>query len=237
MDKHSTDKINIAIDGYSACGKSTLAIDLAECLKYIYLDSGAMYRAVTLYFQKKGLNYLDSNDLDKGLESIEIGFDRSEGDAIIVLNGEDVSKEIRSLKVTDEVSQIAKISEIRRFLVAKQQRIAENKGVIMEGRDIGTVVLPRAEFKIFLTAESSTRVNRRYLQLKQAGIKASRESIKKNLEERDRIDSNRKDSPLKCAEDAMVIDNTHMSTKDQLFFVLKELAKRFPLIKNYCKPG
>jgi CMP/dCMP kinase len=228
-------KINIAIDGYSGCGKSTLARDLANCLNYIYLDSGAMYRAVTLYFLREGLDYSNPDVLKKALKNIRISFDQSGGNPVLLLNGKAVDRDIRSVEVNSEVSQIAKISKIRRFLVEKQQRIAESKGVIMEGRDIGTVVLPKAEYKLFLTADTDTRTERRYQQLKEAGSEVEREKIRANLRERDQIDSNRKDSPLRRAKDARRLDNTRLSRKGQLIEVLRDIKGRFPFLEMKCE--
>ncbi|TVQ44700.1 MAG: (d)CMP kinase [Saprospirales bacterium] len=228
-------RINIAIDGYSGCGKSTLAKEIADCLHYIYLDSGAMYRAVTHYFQENKIDYLQEDQLLKALENINIRFERKNVESLIFLNNENISKQIRTLKVSNEVSKTAALSPIRRFLVAKQKKLAINKGVIMEGRDIGTVVLPDAEYKLFLTAQTEVRVERRFRQLKESGSKVSKESIRKNLEQRDFIDSSRKDSPLKCADDALILDNTNFTREEQLNFVLNDLRKKFPFIVNYCE--
>ncbi len=235
MQSKPAHKINIAIDGYSGCGKSTLAKDLAECLNYIYLDSGAMYRAVTLYFLQENIDYSDASQLSSALQNIRISFDQSGRNPVLLLNGEPVESELRSVEVNSEVSQIAKISEIRRFLVEKQQRIAQKKGVIMEGRDIGTVVLPEAEYKLFLTADTDTRTERRFQQLKDAGTPVDWGKIRENLIERDRIDSSRKDSPLRKAEDANTLDNTNLSRKSQLIKVLKELKEEFPGIHIPCE--
>ncbi|TVR83651.1 MAG: (d)CMP kinase [Saprospirales bacterium] len=231
MHPTATEKINIAIDGYSGCGKSTLAKDLARCLNYIYLDSGAMYRAVTLFFQHSHLDYLRADELEQGLKDINITFDHSGEQPQMLLNGENVEKQIRSQTVNEEVSQIARVSVIRRFLVEKQKRIARNKGVIMEGRDIGTVVLPSAEYKLFLTAETETRVNRRYEQLMESDGKVDIDSIRKNLIERDRIDSSRKDSPLRKAADAIVLDNTNLSREQQLLWVVEDILRHFNFIQ------
>lgn len=235
MPKAPERRINIAIDGYSGCGKSTLAKEIADCLHYVYLDSGAMYRAVTYYIQENKIDYLKEDQLLKALEKINIRFDRKNGESLIFLNEVNVSKQIRTLKVSNEVSKTAALSPIRRFLVAKQKKLADKKGVIMEGRDIGTVVLPDAEYKLFLTAQTEVRVERRYRQLKESGSKASRESIRKNLEHRDFIDSSRKDSPLKCADDALILDNTNFTREEQLQFVLNDIEKKFPFIENYCQ--
>nr|MBS0037934.1 (d)CMP kinase [Saprospiraceae bacterium] len=234
MFKKPATKINIAIDGYSGCGKSTLAIDLAECLRYIYLDSGAMYRAVTLFFQQTHWDYRNPQQLQSALSEISIRFERNHQSAILLLNDRDVSSEIRNMKVTAQVSEIAKISAIRKFLVAKQKKSAAKKGVIMEGRDIGTVVLPNAEYKLFLTADTEVRVERRFLQLQQMGQIVDRGEIRKNLEDRDRIDSTREDSPLKCAEDSLILDTSNMDTLEQRNFVLRDLEKKFPRISNFC---
>ena len=234
MSENTHSKINIAIDGYSGCGKSTLARDLAECLKYNYLDSGSMYRAVTFFFQNSHWDYNQPDQLKKALSEINISFKRVNNHSLLFLNDRDVSAEIRSMKVTSEVSQIAKISEIRKFLVYKQQKASVEKGVIMEGRDIGTVVLPQAEYKLFLTADTDIRVERRYLQLLEGGQKVLKEDIQHNLEERDRIDSTRADSPLMCADDALILDTSFMDTTEQRNYVLRDIGKKFPQVKNYC---
>lgn len=235
MPEATDKKINIAIDGYSGCGKSTLAKELADCLHYVYLDSGAMYRAVTFYFQENHIDYENEDKLLKALEQINIRFDRKNGESLIFLNEVDVSRQIRTLRVSNEVSKTAAISPIRRFLVAKQKKLAVKKGVIMEGRDIGTVVLPEAEYKLFITAQTDIRVERRYRQLKESGSTVSLESIRKNLEERDFIDSTRKDSPLLCADDAIILDNSHFTREEQLNFVIQDIRKKFPFIVNYCE--
>ncbi len=209
-------KIIIAIDGYSSCGKSTLAKGLAKKLHYAYLDSGAMYRAVTLYFIE---NHIDFNDLAVvrvALDNIEIDFRRIEGMNHCFLNDRDVEREIRSMQVSELVSPVSTISIVRRAMVRQQQNMGKRRGIVADGRDIGTVVFPDAELKIFLTADPDVRTSRRHLELAAKGIEADWDDIKANLLERDRIDSSRADSPLRQAEDAVVLDNTLLSEAEQL---------------------
>ncbi|GAB4491253.1 MAG: (d)CMP kinase [Saprospiraceae bacterium] len=209
-------RIIIAIDGYSACGKSTLAKGLAKSLHYAYLDSGAMYRAVTLYFLDNQIDYNDEAAVEKALEHIEIHFERIEGQNRTFLNGEDVERKIREMRVTEHVSRVSAISAVRRAMVRQQQAMGKRRGLVADGRDIGTVVFPDAELKIFLVADLDVRTSRRHLELAANGIDAEWEDVKKNLLERDRIDSTRADSPLRQAEDAVVIDNTLLSVEEQL---------------------
>jgi cytidylate kinase len=208
--------IAIAIDGLSSCGKSTLARDLAEALQYTYVDSGAMYRAVTLYFLQNNLDYTQSEVVDKALSNIVIRFSSDPENPGVLLNGEHVEKNIREKSVTEHVSPVATISNVRRFLVGQQQQMGKDKAIVMDGRDIGTVVFPNAELKLFLKAELATRTLRRYKELLGRGINYSREEIQSNLEERDRIDSTREDSPLTIASDAVVLDNTNLNREEQI---------------------
>ncbi len=212
-------KITIAVDGHSSCGKSTLARDLAAKLRYTYVDSGAMYRAVTLYFLRRGIKLEDREALAAALSDIVIRF--AAADNHTLLNGQDVEQEIREAAVSGFVSQVAAVSAVRRALVRLQQEMGREKGLVMDGRDIGTVVFPDAELKIFLTAELGVRVRRRYEELKSKGIAATLEEVKENLNMRDHIDSTREDSPLRQAEDAIVIDNSHLSREQQLSEALK----------------
>ena len=215
-----TRQMNIAIDGYSSCGKSTLARELATALGYTYVDTGAMYRAVTLHFLRNDVKLDDADAVNESLAGIEIEFNLVDDAPRTCLNGEDVEDEIRTLEVTFHVSPVSAISAVRRKLVEQQQRIAESGGVIMEGRDIGTVVLPSAEVKLFVTADTETRVDRRYRELKARGKETTREEVRKSIEERDRIDTTREDSPLRQAEDAILIDNSNMTREEQLQYAL-----------------
>lgn len=215
--------INIAIDGYSSTGKSTLARELAQSLNYRYIDTGAMYRAVTLYALRKG--YIGHGAIsDKLLEDVdhlkvEFHFNKELGRAEIYLNDENVEGPIREMEVAREVSGIAAISEVRRFLVKAQQKMADHKRVVMDGRDIGTVVLPHAELKIFVTAREEIRVERRYQELMRRGKKVSKQEVKANLEQRDLMDTTRKDSPLRKADDARLLDNSAITRREQLALV------------------
>lgn len=217
-------RIIIAIDGHSACGKSTLAKGLARALHYAYLDSGAMYRAVTLYFLENQVNYNDPQEVDEALRHIEIHFERIDGQNRTFLNGKDVEHDIREMQVSEHVSPVSAISAVRRAMVLQQKSMGQRRGIVADGRDIGTVVFPDAELKIFLVADLDVRTSRRHLELASKGIDAEWEDIKKNLLERDRIDSTRADSPLHQAADAIVLDNTLLSEAQQLDKVLA-LAK------------
>jgi CMP/dCMP kinase len=209
-------KITIAIDGYSSCGKSTLAQALAKRLQYIHIDSGAMYRAVTLYFIRHKVDINNEGEVAAALEriSIHLGFD--EDVQVTWLNGVNVESVIRESEVNQFVSQVSTLSSVRKEMVAKQRRLGANKGLVMDGRDIGTVVFPDAELKLFLTADIDVRVERRWLELTNKGIEISREEVKDNLLRRDHIDSTRADSPLRKAEDATVIDTSYLTPKEQL---------------------
>jgi len=213
---HPTKKIIVAIDGYSSCGKSTLAKGMAKSLHYAYLDSGAMYRAVTLFFLRNKVDYHDPAAVEAALQQIEIHFERIGGQNHAFLNGEDVEHEIREMVVSEHVSPVSTISAIRRAMVRQQKSMGRRRGIVADGRDIGTVVFPDAELKIFLLAEPDVRTSRRHLELAAKGIDADWTSIQRNLLERDRIDSSRADSPLRQADDAMVIDNTLLSEEQQL---------------------
>lgn len=219
-------KITIAIDGYSSTGKSTVAKQLAKELKYVYVDTGAMYRAVTLYAMEKGFiseNHFDKEKLIKELSKVMIDFkiDKASGHIAVFLNHKNVEKEIRSLQVSNFVSPIATLSEVRKKLVKLQQELGKQKAVVMDGRDIGTVVFPDAELKIFMTASANTRAERRYQELLKRGDKVTFEEILHNVETRDYIDTTRKDSPLIKAIDAIEIDNTEMNLEDQFHTILQ----------------
>ncbi len=209
----STPSYTIAIDGYSACGKSTLARALARRLGYSYIDTGAMYRAVTLHLQRAGVDLDDDAAVKRAMHDLTISF--RPADNHVLLNDEDVESEIRGLGVSGEVSNVAALSRVRRAMVDQQRRMGADGGVILDGRDIGTVVFPDADLKLFVTAELETRVDRRLSELRDAGREVSREEVAANLEERDYIDSHRADSPLRQADDAVLLDNTHLDL-DQL---------------------
>jgi CMP/dCMP kinase len=213
-------KINIAIDGYSSTGKSTIAKQLASKLGYIYVDTGAMYRAVTLYAMQKSFiseDNLDKKSLIDNLDKIHLTFrfNPQLGFAEIYLNGLNVENDIRKLNVSHFVSKVAELSEVRSKLVEQQQEMGKNRGVVMDGRDIGTVVFPNAELKIFMTASSDIRAKRRYDELVLKGEKVSLDEVKKNIELRDKIDTTRADSPLIQAKDAILFDNSNLSKKEQ----------------------
>ena len=214
-------KIIVAIDGHSSCGKSTLARDLARVLGYAYIDSGAMYRAVTLFFLDNGIDWTDPEAVAKALQEIHIEFRATQSGNQTLLNGVLVEEDIRSMRVSDYVSPVSAISAVRRAMVAQQQLMSRQRGVVMDGRDIGTVVFRDAELKIFLTASTEVRVRRRYDELRAKGINISPEEVRANLFERDRIDSTREDSPLKQAEDARILDNTQLGREEQLALALQ----------------
>jgi cytidylate kinase len=211
----------IAIDGYSSCGKSTLAADLASALHYLHIDSGAMYRAVTLQFLRQQVALDQPESVAACLEQIQIDFHRTGTGYHTLLKGEDVEEEIRSFAVNRMVSPVAAISAVRKFLVAQQQRLGRAGSLVMDGRDIGTVVFPHAGLKIFLTASTEVRIERRFLELYVAGIHTTREEVAQSLAYRDLIDTTREDSPLRQADDAVVIDNTFLSREEQLNIALK----------------
>ncbi|MBL7750433.1 MAG: (d)CMP kinase [Chitinophagaceae bacterium] len=211
-------KIIITIDGWSSCGKSTLAKQLARELGYVYVDSGAMYRAITLYFLRNHVDWTDNAEVRKALEEISLAFHFNENSQTseIFLNEENVEYVIRDLVVAEKVSEVAAIREVREFAVAQQQQMGKKKGIVMDGRDIGTVVFPLAELKIFMTADNSVRVERRFKELFEKNPNVTIEEVKNNLEMRDYIDSNREVSPLRKAEDALVLDNTNITPEEQL---------------------
>lgn len=213
-------KIIIAIDGHSSCGKSTLAKALGNALNYAYISTGDMYRAVTLYFIENQVAINDTPAVLEALKHIKLHFVADENGNRIHLNGRDVSEEIRKMHVAELVSPVAVISEVRREMVRQQQDMGEQKGVVMDGRDIGTVVFPNAELKIFLTADVDVRAQRRFDELTAKGQHVNFEEVKKNLADRDHIDSTRADSPLRQADDAVVIDNTSLNHEQQLELAL-----------------
>ncbi len=224
-------KITIAIDGYSSCGKSTMAKNLAKEVGYIYVDTGAMYRSVTLYALKHHLfledGSVNTEELRKEMANIHITFKVNEetGRPDCYLNGELVEKQIRTLEVSNHVSPIAAIPFVREALVKQQQAMGEGKGVVMDGRDIGTTVFPNAELKIFVTADAQVRAQRRYDELKEKGMPANFDDILKNVEERDYIDTHREVSPLRKADDAAVLDNSHMTIPEQQEWLMSLFRK------------
>ena len=218
----------IAIDGFSSTGKSSISKVVADTLGLIHIDTGAMYRAITLFGLRNFKNEKQEIDLPKllqNLNEISLEFRENSGKLEIYLNGENVSKEIRTTEVSDNVSFIAKQPEVRERLVVLQRDIAERQGVIMDGRDIGTVVLPNADYKFFLTASADERARRRFLELQSLGIETTIEEVKQNLIERDRIDSEREISPLKQAEDAILIDNTNLNKEETIDLILSYIKK------------
>jgi cytidylate kinase len=224
-------KLRIAIDGYSSCGKSTFAKAIAKELKYIYIDSGAMYRAVTLYCMRKGWINKDSiniNGILNNLNNIEVSFNFNNHTEQYetILNSENIENEIRGIEVSGFVSRISQVPEVRARMVEVQRQIGINKGIVMDGRDIGTVVFPDAELKIFMTASIDIRAKRRYDELKAKGDSIDLEEIKRNIISRDIADENRDISPLRRAEDAVILDNSRMSVKDQMDWVMDIIKKR-----------
>ncbi len=221
-------RIIITIDGYSSCGKSTLAKQVAKELNYVFVDSGAMYRAITLYFFRNNIDLENKEAIIKAIGEIDLSFAYNEanGTSDMIMNGENVEVAIREMAISERVSLVAAIEEVRTFTVAEQQKNTINKGIVMDGRDIGTVVFPEAELKIFLTANPEIRVERRYLQLIKTNPLITKEEIKVNLESRDYIDTHREISPLRKADDAIVIDNSFMNREEQFALVLKLASER-----------
>jgi cytidylate kinase len=218
-------KITIAIDGFSSTGKSTLAKQLAKHLGYIYVDTGAMYRAVTLFAMQKGFitaTNFDKQELIANLSEVKLNFEYNSelGFAEMYLNDINVEKEIRTIEVSSFVSKVAEVSEVRAKLVEQQKEMGKNKAIVMDGRDIGTVVFPNAELKIFMTASAETRAQRRFDELQAKGDNVSYEDVLKNVQERDYIDTHRDDSPLIIADDAIEIDNSYLSREEQFAAVL-----------------
>jgi CMP/dCMP kinase len=223
---NSMKKIIITIDGYSSCGKSTLAKALANKLNYVFIDSGAMYRAITLYFLRNHVDWNSSGEVVKALENItlEFAFSKEEDTCEIYLNDENVEWLIRDMLVAENVSEVAAVKEVREFAVAEQRKMGKKKGIVMDGRDIGSTVFPKAELKIFLTADPAVRVERRFKEMLAKNPHITIDEVKSNLEMRDYIDSNREFSPLRMAKDAIVLDNSNLTTEEQLKIALK-LAK------------
>lgn len=224
----SAPKIVIAIDGYSSCGKSTLARQLAARLVYSYIDSGAMYRAITLYFLRNNIDLQDHGQILDALANIHLSFVYNEATekSDMCLNDEDVERNIRDMIVAEKVSEVAAIKEVRSFAVAQQKKMGKKKGLVMDGRDIGTVVFPDAELKIFMTAAPEVRVMRRFEELYPDNNQITLDEVRHNLELRDYIDSNREESPLRQADDAIVLDNSNMDRDEQLDMVLGWVKER-----------
>ena len=220
-------KIVIALDGFSSCGKSTTARHVAAVLHYAFVDSGAMYRAVALYFHRNDISLLDMNQVANALKEIEITFvfNPAKQSSDTYLNGENIENEIRMMFISDMVSQVSALPIVRHAMVALQQKMGEKKGIVMDGRDIGTVVFPKAELKIFMTAEPHIRAQRRKLELLQKGEDLPLEEIVENLRKRDEIDSNRSEGPLKRAVDAIDLDTSFRSMDEQVEFVLEHVRR------------
>ena len=212
----------ITIDGWSSCGKSTLAKQMAKALGYLYIDSGAMYRAITLYFLRNSIDWNVKKEVKEALQNLymEFQFNEKSQQSEIFLNGENVEYLIRDLIVAEKVSDVATIKEVRELAVAQQQQMGKKKGIVMDGRDIGTTVFPKAELKIFMTADISVRVERRFREMYEKNPNVTIEEVKSNLEMRDYIDSNREVSPLSKANDAVVLDNTNLTMEQQLKYAL-----------------
>lgn len=222
--------IIVAVDGFSSSGKSTLARRLAKAVGYRYIDSGAMYRAVTLWAMRHNLvntadHTVDTDTLSRHLDEIHIDFDVTSGSQVTLLNGENVEREIRTLEVSDNVSPVAAIAAVRHALTAMQQAMGREKGIVMDGRDIGTTVFPDAELKLYIDATAETRARRRLLELQQKGLPATYDEVLKNITERDRLDLTRKESPLRCAPDAIRLDNSMMTIEQQDAAVLEIFKK------------
>lgn len=222
------EKFTIAIDGYSSCGKSTLAKALAQDLNFLYVDSGAMYRAVTYYFLKNNIDLNNSEEVSRALSEIKIDLHHKNNQLIVLLNGEDISAAIRAMRISENVSAVSSIKAVRISMVKQQQALADRQHIIMDGRDIGTIVFPNAQLKIFMTAETKIRAQRRYDELISSHQEVSLEEVLNNIESRDLQDTTREESPLRRADDALLLDNSHMNQQEQLNFVKNELFKRYP---------
>ena len=228
---NNNNRIIIAIDGYSSCGKSTVAKEVARQLNYIYIDTGAMYRAVTLYCLRNGIidqGVINIGELEKQLHQIDVLFkyNPATDHNDIWLNGENVEEEIRQLTVSQNVSQVAAIPGVRKLLVSLQQAMGRDKGIVMDGRDIGTVVFPQAELKIFMTARADVRAQRRFDELVAKGEKVSYDQILENVTSRDHFDETRSESPLRRADDALLLDNSFISREEQMNWVLEQVNRR-----------
>jgi len=221
-------KIIIAIDGFSSCGKSTLAKAMAKALEYVFVDTGAMYRAIALYFLRNNISFTDNNSILVALDKIELRFkyNTESQKSDMYLNGENVEQEIREMRVSQKVSEVASIPAVRDFAVAQQQAMGVDKGIVMDGRDIGTVVFPNAELKLFVTADPAIRLERRYQELLQTNPSISKEEVSANLQQRDLMDSTREHSPLRQAEDALVLDNTNLDRAQQFELAMQWAKER-----------
>jgi cytidylate kinase len=221
--QHMQKKIIITIDGWSSCGKSTVAKQVAKLLNYVYIDSGAMYRAITLYFLRNHIDWTKTKAVTEALKeiSLEFRYNDNSTETEIYLNEENVEYVIRDLVIAEKVSEVAAIKEVREFAVAQQRAMGKKKGIVMDGRDIGTVVFPKAELKIFMTADNAVRVQRRFKELYEKNPNISIEEVKNNLELRDYLDSHREISPLRKADDAIELDNSDLTMEQQLAIVTK----------------
>lgn len=221
-------KIIITLDGYSSCGKSTLARHLANQLNYVFIDSGAMYRAITLYFLRQHIDWNNTEQVVAALKEINLYFEYNPltGQSDMYLNDENVESLIRDMLVSEKVSEVSAIKEVRAFAVAQQQEMGKKRGIVMDGRDIGTTVFPDAELKIFVTADPAVRVERRYKELFARNPSITLEEVQKNLEMRDYIDSNREHSPLRKADDAIILDNSQMTREEQMEVALNWAKER-----------
>lgn len=215
----------VAIDGYSSCGKSTVAKALAKELNFVFVDSGSMYRAVTLYFLRNKIDFTDTETIQEALKNIQIDLIPNLTKTQIMLNNEDVSDEIRQMEVSSKVSEVSTIKEVRHAMVAQQQKLGSRRNIVMDGRDIGTTVFPDADLKIFMTASPSVRAERRFAELTAKGESVTMEEIQNNLAHRDHIDSTREESPLRQAQDALVLDNSNLTQEEQLQFVLSQIER------------
>ena len=221
--------IVVAIDGYSSCGKSTLAKALAKKLHFVYVDSGAMYRAVTLYFLRNLVDITSEKAVAEALENIHLDFHARDYETHITLNGEEVSNEIRDMKISEMVSPVSALKKVRTEMVNQQQRMGKTANIVMDGRDIGTTVFPEASLKIFMTADPKVRAERRYKEMIAKGDLISLEEVFENLAHRDFLDTTREESPLKRAEDAIILDNTELTPEEQLSFALSQVQ---PFLKK-----
>ena len=226
ISKVSAQRMVIALDGHSSSGKSTIARQVASMLGYIFVDSGAMYRAVTLHLLDNDIPVANEELVLASLDDVLISFERSESGMRTLLNGRDVESEIRTMRVSEQVSPVAAISGVRSFLVRQQRAMVGQQGIVMDGRDIGTVVFPNADVKIFITASIAVRTERRYNELSAKGITIDKAEVKQNLEERDHIDSTRADSPLKQAEDALLLDTSDLDPNQQLAKAIEIIIKK-----------
>jgi len=227
-------KIIIAIDGFSSCGKSTLAKAMAKALEYVFVDTGAMYRAIALYFLRNNIPFNDTASIEAALHAIELRFKYNSASqkSDMYLNGENVEQEIREMQVSQKVSEVASIAAVRDFAVAQQQAMGVDKGIVMDGRDIGTVVFPNAELKLFVTADPTIRLDRRYQELLQTNPAILKEEVAANLQQRDLMDSTREHSPLKQASDALVLDNTNLDRAQQFELAMQWAMEKIKSIPN-----